>query len=163
MYFPKIHGAYKTLLDELILWDPTLRRTFPGTSFAAASVNFGPKTECYPPRDFGNFSCGQCTVTSLGDYDADKGGHLAFWDLGLLIRFPPGSLTLLPSALVRHSNTPVAPHERRYSFAQYTPGGLFRWASSGFKLGPRKLVEPGEVQQKRWAAFVDMFSKLSDY
>jgi hypothetical protein len=163
VYFPKIHDAYKKLLDELILRDPTLRRNFPGTSFAAASINFGPKTECYPHRDFGNFSCGQCTVASLGDYDADKGGHLAFWDLGLVIRFPPGSVIFLPSALVRHSNTPVAPHERRYSFAQYTSGGLFRWAWNGFKLGPRKLVESDEVQRKRWVACVEMFSKLSDF
>ena len=162
MYFPKIHGYYRKLLDALTLRGPTLRQNFPGTSFAAASINFGPQIECYRHCDWGNFSCGQCSVTSLGDYNPDKGGHLVLWDLGLIVRFPPGSVILLPSALVRHSNTPIAPHERRYSFAQYTSGGLFRWAYNGFKLGPRKLVEPGEVQQSRWVACVEMFSKLSD-
>jgi hypothetical protein len=162
VYFPKVHDHYEKTLDELIERDPTLRRLFPRTPFAAASVNFGPKTECCPHRDWANFSCGQCTIASLGDYDPDEGGHLAFWDLGIVVRFPPGSVILLPSALVRHSNTPIASHERRYSFAQYTSGGLFRWAWNGFKLNPRNFVESSEVQQKRWLDSVGLFSKLSE-
>lgn len=162
VYFPKMYTHYQETLDELIEWNPTLRRTFPGTPFAAASINLGPKTQCCPHCDWANFAAGQCTVTSLGDFDADKGGHLAFWDLGLVVRFPPGSVIFLPSALVRHSNTPIAPHERRYSFAQYTAGGIFRWVSNGFKLGPKRLVESDEVQRKRWMDGVGLFSKLSD-
>ncbi|KAF8220175.1 hypothetical protein L208DRAFT_1183270, partial [Tricholoma matsutake] len=62
-----------------------------------------------------------------------EGGHLALWDLGIVVHFPPGSGILLPSALIQHSNTPIASHECQYSFAQYTSGGLFRWAQNGFK------------------------------
>jgi hypothetical protein len=162
VYFPKMHDRYQETLDELINRDPKLRRMFPGTPFAAASVNFGPKTESFPHRDWANFAPGQCTITSLGDFDPKKGGHLALWDLGLVVCFPPGSVIFLPSALVRHSNTPIAPHERRYSFAQYTPGGLFRWVFNGFKPGPKKLVESSELQEKRWLGGVGLFSKLSE-
>jgi hypothetical protein len=163
VYFPRVHGFYEKKMEELTQWDPTLKRNFPSTAFAAASFNFGPKTECYPHRDWANVSWGQCAVTALGEYDADLGGHLVCWDLGLIVRFPPGSTIFIPSALVRHSNTPVAPHERRYSFAQYTPGGLFRWVGQGFKLGPKKgLKESPAVQQKRWSEGLSMMSKLSE-
>ncbi|KAF8230699.1 hypothetical protein L208DRAFT_1057202, partial [Tricholoma matsutake] len=134
VYFLKLHDRYEKTLDKLIERDPTLQQVFPGTPFTAASVNFGPKMECYPHHDWANFSCGQCTVTSLGDYDPDQDGHLALWDLGIVVPFPPSSVILLPSALVRHSNTPIASHEHQYSFAQYTSGGLFRWVQNGFKL-----------------------------
>lgn len=163
VYFPRMYDAYQKNLDELVQQDPTLRRNFPGTPFAAASINFGPRTACYPHRDWKNVSWGECTVTALGDYDADEGGHLAFWDLGLVVRFPPGSTIFLPSALVRHSNTPVAPHERQYSFAQYSSGGLHRWVGHGFKPLPKGLKESAEVQQKRWSDGLGMFSKVSEF
>ena len=123
IYFPQMYDCYQKCVDELIQRDPTLRRNFAGTPFGAGSINFGPKTECYPHRDWGNVSWGECVLAAFGDYNAEEGGHLAFWDLGLVVRFPPGSVIFLPSALVRHSNTPVAPHECRYSFTQYMPGG----------------------------------------
>jgi hypothetical protein len=122
----------------------------------------GPKTECYPHRDRENFAPSQCSVGSLGDYGTGKGGHLAFWDLGLVVRFPPGSVFPLPPALVWHSNTPVAPHKHRYSFAQYTSGGLFRWAWNGFELGPEKLAESDGVQRKQWMDGAALFSRLPE-
>jgi hypothetical protein len=162
-YFPQIYDSYQKTLDKLIQQHPWLCRNFPGTPFVAISVNFGPQTACYPHRDWGNVSWGECAVTSLGDYDADKGRHLTLWDFGIVVHFLPGSTVFLPSALVRHSNTPVAPHERRYSFAQYTSGGLFRWVACGFKLAPKGLAKSEEVQWKRWADGVAMFSTLSEY
>ncbi|KAJ7937906.1 hypothetical protein B0H13DRAFT_1580401, partial [Mycena leptocephala] len=66
-------------------------------------------------------------------FDPDFGGHLVLWDLKLVIRFPPGATILIPSAIVRHSNVPIRPDERRCSFTQYTAGGLFRWIRDGFK------------------------------
>jgi hypothetical protein len=84
------------------------------------------------------------------------------WDLGLVVRFPPGSTIFLPSALIRHSNTPVSAHERRYSFAQYTSGGIFRWIGHGFKPVPKNPVESEEVQRRRWSDGVKMFSWLSE-
>jgi hypothetical protein len=142
-----MHKFYEMKMEELIQWDSTLKRNFPRTAFAAASFNLGPKTVCYPHQDWANVSWGQCAVTALGEYDADQGCHLVCWDLGLVIHFPPSSTIFIPSALVHHSNTPVALHERRYSFAQYTPGGLFRWVGQGFKLGPKKGLKESFVVQ----------------
>jgi hypothetical protein len=158
-----MHEFYEMKMEELIQWDSTLKRNFPRTAFAAASFNLGPKTVCYPHRDWANVSWGQCAVTALGEYDADQGGHLVCWDLGLVIRFPPGSTIFIPSALIHHSNTPVALHEHWYSFAQYMPGGLFRWVGQGFKLGPKKgLKESSVVQDQRWNEGLSRLSKLSD-
>jgi hypothetical protein len=134
-----MYEHYQKTLDQLVGYDPTLQRLFPGTPFAAASVKLGPKTECCPHCDWANFAPGECVVVSLGDFDADRGGHLALWSLGLVVHFPPGSVIFLPSALVQHSNTPIGPHERRYSFAQYMSGGLFWWVFNGFKVGPQNL------------------------
>jgi hypothetical protein len=83
-----MHEFYETKMEELTQWDSTLKCNFPRTAFAAALFNLGPKTECYPHRDWANVSWGQCAVTVLGEYDADQGGHLVCWDLGLVIRFP---------------------------------------------------------------------------
>lgn len=158
-----MYGHYQKTLDQLLAHDPALRRIFPGTPFAAASVNLGPKTECCPHCDWANFAPGECVVVSLGDFDAKKGGHLALWNLGLVVCFPPGSVIFLPSALVRHSNTPIGPNERRYSFAQYTSGGIFRWVSNGFKPRPQKSAESEEVLQRRWMDGVALFSKLLEF
>jgi hypothetical protein len=163
LYFPRMYESYQKTLGKLIEKYPWLRRNFADTPFAAASINFGPNTACFPHRDWANVAWGECCIVSLGEFDADKGGHLAFWDLGVVVRFPPGSVIFLPSALVRHSNTPTAPHERRYSFAQYTSGGLFRWVAHGFKPVPVKWVESKEILQKRWNDGMRMFSRISEY
>ncbi|KZP30363.1 hypothetical protein FIBSPDRAFT_908068 [Athelia psychrophila] len=75
----------------------------------------------------------RCAVTALGDYDPTLGGHLILWDLKLIIEFPPGSTVLIPSAIFTHSNTAIQEGESRYSFTQYTSGGLFRWVEHGFQ------------------------------
>jgi hypothetical protein len=46
---------------------------------------------------------------------------------------------------------------------QYTSGGLFWWVAHGFKLAPKGLAESEEVQRRRWADGVGMFSTLSEY
>ncbi|KAJ7170365.1 hypothetical protein C8R43DRAFT_944883 [Mycena crocata] len=78
-----------------------------------------------PHLDFANLAWGWCAITALGIFDPDLGGHLILWDLRLVIRFPPGSTVLLPSALIRPSNVAIRHHESRCSFTQYTAGGIF--------------------------------------
>ncbi|KAF8197638.1 hypothetical protein K438DRAFT_1967188 [Mycena galopus ATCC 62051] len=101
--------------------------------FAAITFNFGPRTVTYPHLDFANLAWGWCAITALGNFDPDKGGHLILWDLKLIIRFPPGSTILIPSALMRHSNTSIQTHETRFSFTQYTSAGIFRFVENGFQ------------------------------
>jgi hypothetical protein len=55
------------------------------------------------------------------------------WDYGLMIRFPAGCSSMIPSALVTHSNAPIQEGKERYSLVQYSAGGLFHWVTNGFK------------------------------
>ncbi|KAF8187321.1 hypothetical protein K438DRAFT_1435907, partial [Mycena galopus ATCC 62051] len=51
---------------------------------------------------------------------------LIFWDCKLILEFPPAANILIPSAAIFYSNIPIAAGQHRYSFTQYTAGGLFR-------------------------------------
>ncbi|KAJ7869744.1 hypothetical protein B0H14DRAFT_2571680 [Mycena olivaceomarginata] len=123
-------------------------RNFPGSIFVAYTFNFGPCAVCASHIDFANLAWGWCAITALGDFDPDRGGHLILWDLRLVIRFPPGSTILIPSALIRHSNVPIQDYEYRGSFVQYTAGGLFRWVRNGFRTA-EAWVKTASLEQKR--------------
>jgi hypothetical protein len=105
-FSPHLYSYYQDTLATLTQWS-SMERLYPKTAFAAASINFGPQTISYPYQDFGNLSWGWCTITALGSYDPDHGGHLVLWDLKYIIRFPPGATILIPSAMIKHSNTSV--------------------------------------------------------
>lgn len=57
--------------------------------------------------------------------------QLILWELRLVIDFPHASTVFIPSAVVTHSNTPVAEGDDRTSFTQYTAGPIFRWVDNG--------------------------------
>jgi hypothetical protein len=104
----------------------------------------------------------------LGKFDPCRGGHLILWDLKLVIEFPPGSTILIPSATLRHSNVAIQPGETRYSFTQYTAGGLFRWVDHGFQsaksylAGLKNRQRPEELRsENRWSMGVNLFSTLA--
>jgi hypothetical protein len=120
--------------------------------------------------DPSNLPYGWCAITSLGPFDSKQGGHLVLWDLQLVIEFPPGSTILIPSAVLRHSNTAIQKGEERYSFTQYTAGGLFRWVDHGFQkedeyyagLSKEEAVEEEEAMQGRWKMGLGLFSTLDE-
>jgi hypothetical protein len=130
---------------------PNLRPPFPDSVFSAMAVNFGPKTVCRQHRDQRNLSYGWCAVTSFGEYDWRRGGHLILWDLNVVIEMPPGCTVLLPSAIIKHSNTLLkGRHDRRYSVAQFSAAGLFRWRDEGFQSDRAyhaTLDEEGRAQE----------------
>ncbi|THU90572.1 hypothetical protein K435DRAFT_613407, partial [Dendrothele bispora CBS 962.96] len=132
-YSFRTYQYYSKCLDEIYSWKPDLRCHFERSVFGTCTVNFGPRTASRPHRDGANLAFGWCAITALGNFDPNKGGHLILWDLGLVIRFPPGSTILIPSALIKHSNIPIQNGETRYSFVQYSAAGLFRWVYNGFK------------------------------
>ncbi len=96
-----------------------------------------------------NLGPGVCPIFEIGDFDHTKGGHLILWDLKLVIKFPSGTLILIPSALLEHSNVPICEGmplsslflsvnllilgETRYSFTQFSAAGLFRWVDNGYR------------------------------
>lgn len=92
------------------------------------------------------------------------------WDLQLVIEFPPGSTILIPSGVLQHSNTPIQKGEERYSFTQYTAGGLFRWVDHGFQkedeyhssLSKEEAVEEEVAMRRRWTMGLGLFSTLDE-
>ncbi|KAJ7800834.1 hypothetical protein B0H14DRAFT_2386884 [Mycena olivaceomarginata] len=129
-----------------------------------------PRTVTFPHLDFANLAWGWCSITSLGDFDPDKGGHLILWDLKLiiLIRFPPGSTIFIPSALIRHSNTSIQAHEKRFSFTQYTAAGIFQFVDNGFKsqeevdameMSVEEKAARLEARKARWVDGLKMYQK----
>jgi hypothetical protein len=169
-WVPHLYNHYVGHLGPLFKMYPELKQNFLNSVFACATFNFGPETCCFEHVDFGNLPFGWCAITALGNFDPTFGGHLVLWDLSLVIEFPPGSTILIPSGAIWHSNTSIHQSETRYSFTQYTAGGLFRWVDhdyqteKSYKKGwkrDRKLAE-NLVNQERWVRGVGMFSTLSE-
>ncbi|KAJ7765191.1 hypothetical protein B0H16DRAFT_1454371 [Mycena metata] len=142
-------------MDQLQQRTKHIRRNFPErySVFATATYNFGPVTVTLPHIDFGNLAWGWCAITAPGNFNPDRGGHLVLWDLKLIIRFPPGSTSLLPSAILCHSNLKIGPNETRFSFTQFTPAGIFRWVYNDFRtdkdINASKSTTQAEREQRK--------------
>lgn len=151
VFSPAIYAQYAANMAALLREHSHLAANFPNTVWAACTVNFGPGTYTIPHVDVNNLPWGWCSITSLGHFNPDLGGHLILWNLGLVIRFPPGSTILIPSAILRHSNTAIQPGETRYSFVQFTAGGLFRWVYNGFKSDAdwHEAASPAQKAQRK--------------
>ncbi|KAF7970990.1 hypothetical protein HWV62_22491 [Athelia sp. TMB] len=167
---PKAHQYYRHRLGPLFTRHPHLRLNFKNSIFPCCTVNFGPRTCCYPHVDSNNLPFGWCAITALGDFDYKRGGHLILWDLKLAIEFPPGATILIPSACLRHSNARIQKGETRYSFTQYAAGGLFRWVDHGFQpeaayqAGWSEEREQEEIQtgHQRWQEGLKLFSTVEE-
>ncbi|OJT12466.1 hypothetical protein TRAPUB_10992, partial [Trametes pubescens] len=161
LYAPRLHGYYAKTMQTLLEDNATLKPNFRNSVFGCATFNLGPQVITSVHTDHLNLPAGWCAVTSIGDFDPKEGGHLLLWDLNLMIEFPPGSLILIPSAILRHSNTVVRSYERRYSFTQYSAGGLFRWVECGCKSQKEFSAEGGVHSisgTERWLRGIDMWS-----
>ncbi|KAJ3871372.1 hypothetical protein F5051DRAFT_340995 [Lentinula edodes] len=166
----KTYVEYKETLESHLVHNPRLRPTSSKTVFAATTINFGPRTIVPPHIDGGNTGHGWCSDSSLGPYNPDKGGHLVLWNLGLIIRFPPGATVLFPSALITHSTVPIQPDETRYSIVQYSAGGLFRWRNNGWcsdkvflqKASKDQLKQRKVENAQRWSMNLEKFTHWSD-
>lgn len=169
-YAPDLHEYYRSTREQLHKWDSSLPWNFDELTsvFAAATMNFGPFTITLPHIDYANLAWGWCAITALGDFDPDKGGHLILWDLRLVIRFPPGSSILIPSAILRHSNVSIQQGEKRFSFTQFTAAGIFRFIYNGFKsekvvnesnLPKAERVRRAQERADRWAEGMQMYKK----
>ncbi|KAJ7158161.1 hypothetical protein C8R46DRAFT_1165336 [Mycena filopes] len=120
-------------------------------------------------RDVLNLAFGLCIVRALGDYDATLGGHLALWDLKLLIEFPHGAAILLPSATIAHSNVPVQPHEERVSFTEFSAGGIFRYVDNGCQTVKELAASDPEEYERlsarmagRWEEGLSLLSTVDE-
>ncbi|KAJ7650542.1 hypothetical protein FB45DRAFT_732434, partial [Roridomyces roridus] len=170
IWAPKIYQYYALSRVLLEVWRKMVWN-FPGTKsvWAACALNFS-RACTKRHRDFGNLAVGWCSITALGNFNPDLGGHLILWDLKLVIRFPPGATILIPSALIEHSNVSIQQGEVRHSFTQYTAGGLFRWISQDYMTKETFLATASEErkaryqeeQATRWERGMQMFSMIDD-
>jgi hypothetical protein len=143
-----------------------LRRPFLASPWPTFTLNLGRQVCTVLHRDSGNGFGIPCAITAMGDFDPDFGGHLILPDLKLIIRFPPGTTILIPSASFTHGNVPIREGETRTSFTQYCPGGLLRFVDWGF----RRAEDMTEAEEAQFAArsadrvreTLGRFSKLSD-
>ncbi|KAJ3727844.1 hypothetical protein C8R42DRAFT_572634, partial [Lentinula raphanica] len=147
----KIFNLYQDALNSIFSSDPKLKRWMK-SAFAGVSFNLGPYSVSWPHTDSYNLAFGWCAITALGRFDPDKGGHLILWDLGLIVRFPPGSTILIPSALLTHSNLPIQEGEDRYSVLQYSSSGLFQWVYNGYMSDKEFLAtrSPADIREREW-------------
>lgn len=156
-----MHTICKETLDELESRCPSLKRPFENTAFAALTLNLGPVVCTTPHKDMQNFAKGLCSVTSFGNYNPNKGGHLILWDLGIVIEFPPYSTILIPSAIIEHSNTCVQDGETRQSITQYISSGLLAWRANGFQQ-VQAAKKNNRVPDKWWTQEGHIFSNVNE-
>lgn len=164
-WFPKVYRHYVSRLQPLFNRYTHLRHNFNNSVFPACTFNATPNTVALDHADKGNWAGGPCQITSGGTFDHAKGGHIILFDLKRVIQFPSGSTILIPSASIRHGNTPIQPGETRYSFTQYCAGGLLRWVDCGFRSlqdcaekVPSIYEDIVSNSQRRCQAALDMLS-----
>ena len=156
-------------MESLLQHHSDLPVPIPGSVFAAASFNFGPRAQTFEHTDSGNKANGVCPIFCSGTFNPKQSGHLILRQLKLLIEFPPGTFILIPSATLMHGNVSIGPGEERESFTQYAAGGLFRWVQYKFRSW-KMLEEEGDVEfmqrelearQTRWSDALAQFSTIS--
>lgn len=151
MWLPEVYDDVYEMVTKLCEHDKKLKKNWASNAYPTAAFNFGPQVCCKPHKDSGNSPKTFCAIQALGQFDATRGGHLYLRELGLLIQFPAGATILIPSALLTHGNTPVAPGEVRLSFTQFVPGGLFRYVDNGFRTEVKLRQKSKKLYNERMA------------
>lgn len=171
-YAPRIHSLLKELQDDMetspLAAGFDFEKNFDNSVYPTITFNLGPQTATVPHLDGANLAACWCMITALGRFDPDRGGHLILWDLGLIIRFPPGSTIAIPSALMTHSNTPVSDGEERLSITQWLSGHLCRFVHNDFKTDKELQATPElweGVKSCRWgfSAWMTFFSTIHEF
>ncbi|KAJ8088949.1 hypothetical protein PM082_014196 [Marasmius tenuissimus] len=173
-WLPDLYQSYVENQSELFQFDSSLKFPFDKSTFAATTFNLGPQTVTINHTDYHNRSDGFCAITLLSPttrgFEYTKGGHLILWDLGVVVEFPPCTTALLPSAILRHSNTVIGKGEQQSSLTQYTAGSLFCWVEHGFRcetsfyagLNKTELDSELEKDTCRWENAANNFAYFDD-
>lgn len=143
-YNPKLYQYCKHHVDSLHKHDPKLKKNFKNSIYTGCTFNLGPASCCFGHCDNHNSCKVRCAVTSMGRFDFRLGGHMVLEDFEIIIDFPPGWTCLIPSACVRHGNTPIQEGETRYSFTQYISGDIIRWVRHKYRLASSLSTEEKE-------------------
>ncbi|KAK7031675.1 hypothetical protein R3P38DRAFT_2521990 [Favolaschia claudopus] len=128
--YSRLLKAQKTTLLDL---DPLAYFPCETSDFSAITIELGgphrrtnhrglPHT--YDPASWG-------ILTTFGNYDPSRGGHIILWDLGWVLTFAPGDSILIPPGLIRYSFVAIQPGETRYSMLQWAGSGIRRFFENG--------------------------------
>ncbi|KAJ3772899.1 hypothetical protein FB446DRAFT_642700 [Lentinula raphanica] len=163
---PKLHELYLQYTLQLERLIPDLGLNFPNSVFSCCTLNLGPRTTTVEHLDHKNYIYGWCGITALGNFDHTQGGHMVLWDLKLVIELPPGWTILIPSAYLRHSNTTLREGDTRFSFTQYTAGGLFRVIDdegiARTRMTPAEKKHALHLQRERLNTDLNCYSTLEE-
>ena len=170
MFAPLLFKSYVDELGKLFTHYPTLKPPFPKSVWPTFSINFPPKAYCNLHTDFKNRPIGWCSIFAGGNFDPSRGGQLRLPQLNLVIEFPPNSVILLPSAVLKHGNRPIAPGPNQcFVLTQYAPGGLFRHVRYNFRTEETvKKEDPSEwcniqhENEEKWMRELGLFSVVGD-
>ncbi|KAK7013045.1 hypothetical protein R3P38DRAFT_2721474 [Favolaschia claudopus] len=164
---PKLFKDYVSDLRSLFENDPNLKLNFTNSIFPSVTFNLGPQSASFEHIDDLNRALGWCAITNGGHFDSTRSALLYLRELNLIVDFPSAATSFIPSAVVHHGNTPLAPHETRYSITQYAAGGLFRYVNYKFRTANQVLAAGGEelkqsldgLPGERHKRGVELFSK----
>jgi hypothetical protein len=156
---PGVYEYQKTRVEQLLAYDPMLKRTSPMTIFPTTACNFW-NVCCDKHRDTQNCPFGWCAITALGKFDHTVGGHLILWELKLIIQFPHGYTVLIPSTTITHSNIPVADGDVRVSITQYCSGNIFHYVENGFHTD-NSLCKEDKLRYNKMHGLKDEIWKMS--
>ncbi|KAJ3567918.1 hypothetical protein NP233_g6052 [Leucocoprinus birnbaumii] len=131
LWFPKQAVVCCENLLALLNHSGELAPNSYSSSFPTLTVNFD-NVVCHKHLDDQNYPYSLCSIQPLGPFNPDEGGHLILWDMKRIIRFPPHTTILIPSALLMHSNVAIPEGQQRASIIQYAPAELFRYVENGF-------------------------------
>ncbi|KAJ7118152.1 hypothetical protein C8R44DRAFT_625825 [Mycena epipterygia] len=150
-FAPKVYKDFAIDLKALFEQLPHLQHNFRNSIFPTVTFNCGPNTATVEHRDSKNRPDAFCGITCGGKFNPRTSALLYLKQFRLVVEFPSGSSTLIPSATVDHGNTPLQLGETRCSITQYAAGALFCSVKYGFKNGKQLLHEKGGAARK--AAF----------
>ncbi|KAI0038810.1 hypothetical protein FA95DRAFT_1505020, partial [Auriscalpium vulgare] len=166
---PKLYRKYVDMVRRLLEHSPKLSLPFGNSIFTTMTFNFGPHATTKTHVDSANLAHGWCTITPLGEFDPEKGGHLVLWQFGVVVEFPSGSTAAIPSGSVPHGNTDIQHGETRACITQYTSGALFRYVEYGYRSqkefeaqDPEGFAEVYARRSQRTLEAMGLFSQHSE-
>lgn len=104
---------------------PRFEKPFTNSIFPTCTFNYGPHVMTLEHINATNVPYGFCAIFACRSYDPVEGGHLILFDLGLVVWFPPGSVILVPSGTMCHSNVATRPLKRASPSCSTAQGNFF--------------------------------------
>ncbi|KAJ7086889.1 hypothetical protein B0H15DRAFT_801511 [Mycena belliarum] len=135
VYCPTAFSALQA--EKLAFLEHKRSALYPCDSSVFSSTTFefgGPHRRTSSNGQPDRFQAGAWSVLhALGNYAPTRGGHVIFWDLGIVVCFPSGSTILIPTGVIHYSFVKVREDEFRYSLLQWAGAGISRWLANGHR------------------------------